>query len=228
MHPAPHLTRLPAATHTQVRDHAHTPITLPQHQSMPLPTTAPPHPHMKILRAPARSAPRRAPPPPAAPRPPARPARRSRGRMDARGGRMRGWRLGAGGRRGEGGCTRGVGGRAERQPPRREPRGCERTSPAAAAAALISRRGCRAPAGSSPGKGQDAARTRAAKGQDHAAVIVNVRGRERPQHQPSHEASASARRVTRRQTAAVAAALTAYHSKEDENAPPCRACGICS
>ena len=160
MHPAPHLTRLPAATHTQVRDHARTPITLPQHQSMPLPTTAPPHPHMKILRAPARSAPRRATPPPAAPRPPARPARRSGGRMDARGGRAGGWRLGAGGRGGEGGCTRGVGGRAERQPPRREPRGCERTSPAAAAAALISRRGCRA-TGKLGRKGQAAAaRTR--------------------------------------------------------------------
>jgi hypothetical protein len=39
MHPAPHLARLPAATHTQVRDHAHTPIALPQHQSMPLPST---------------------------------------------------------------------------------------------------------------------------------------------------------------------------------------------
>ena len=103
---------------------------------------------------------------------------------------------------------------------------CERTSPAAAAAALISRRGCRAPAGSSPEKGQDAARTRAAKGQDHAAVIVNVRGRERPQHQPSHEASASARRVTRRQTAAFGG--TRGDSKEDENALPCRACGICS
>jgi hypothetical protein len=90
---------------------------------------------------------------------------------------------------------------------------------------LISRRGCRAPTGSSPEKGQDAARTRAAKGQDHAAVIADVRARERPQQQPSHEASASARRVTRRQTAA-AAALTAYHSKEDENALPCRACGF--
>jgi len=198
MHPAPHLTRLPAATHTQVRDHARTPITLPQHQSMPLPTTAPPHPHMKILRAPARSAPRRATPPPAAPRPPARPARRKRGRMDARGGRAGGWRLGAGGRGGEGGCTARGGlaaGQSDSHRAENREDAKERLPPPPP---LISRRGCRAPAGSSPEKGQDAARTRAAKGQDHAAAIVDVRARERPQHQPSHGASASAWRVTRR------------------------------
>eukprot|EP01046_Picozoa_sp_COSAG06_P036935 COSAG06_NODE_4122_length_4548_cov_102.653405_7_plen_191_part_00 len=113
-------------------------------------------------------------------------------RMDARGGRMRGWRSGVGGREVRAVAPHeGVGGRTERQP-RAE---SERTSPAAAAA-LISRRGCRAPAGSSPGKRQDAARTRAAKGQDHAAAIVDVRARERPQHQPSHGASASAARDT--------------------------------
>jgi hypothetical protein len=154
MHPAPHLTRLPAATHTQVRDHARTPITLPQHQSMPLPTTAPPHPHMKILRAPARSAPRRATPPPAAPRPPARPARRKRGRMDARGGRAGGWRLGAGGRGGEGGCTARGGlaaGQSDSHRAENREDAKERLPPPPP---LISRRGCRAPAGSSAEKGR--------------------------------------------------------------------------
>ena len=226
MHPAPHLTRLPAATHTQVRDHAHTPITLPQHQSMPLPTTAPPHPHMKILRAPARSAPRRATPPPAAPRPPARPARRSGGRMDARGGQVGGgWvRVAAEVRvvaPHEGGWRQG---RATATAPRTE-----------RMRKNVSRRRRRRPnlpprmprpRGKLGRKGQDAARTRAAKGQDHAAAIVDVRARERPQHQPSHEASASARRVTRRQTAAFGG--TRGDSKEDENALPCRACGFCS
>jgi len=81
-------------------------------------------------------------------------------------------------------------------------------------------------------KGQDAARTRAAKGQDHAAVIADVRARERLQHKPSHGASASARRVTRRQTAAAAFGGTGGGTrgggKEDENALPCRACGFCS
>ena len=197
MHPAPHLTRLPAATHTQVRDHARTPITLPQHQSMPLPTTAPPHPHMKILRAPARSAPRRATPPPAAPRPPARPPRRKRARADARSGRMRG-RVSADVRGGDA-CAqgwRGVGGRVERQtPPHREATGCERTS--------LRRRPnlpprMPRPAGSSAEKGRPPPRAHASRRHAHVFVIGVHARRNAVTTSPPAALAASARHGFRR------------------------------
>ena len=126
--PTPHLTRLPAATHTQVRDQACTPITLPQHQSMPLPPHCPAPTHEILLRRLDQQHHEHE-----------RRVRQRRhdlrlvsgavagARMDARGGRMRG-RVSADVRGGDA-CAqgwRGVGGRVERQPPpRREATGCD-------------------------------------------------------------------------------------------------------
>jgi hypothetical protein len=146
----------------------------------------------KILRAPARSAAarRRAPPPPAAPRPPARVRRAAgsgRARMDARGGQAGGWPRSEWPRRW---VRRARGWAAEQRDSCGATRSERMRKNVSAAADLISRRGCGRR--KLVGKGQDAARTRAAKGRDHAAIHRRRVHKGTPSASAGHGASASA------------------------------------
>jgi hypothetical protein len=143
----------------------------------------------------------------------------------ARGGRAGGWRLDGGWPRrcGRVRRARGVGSRATAAAPRTE----RMRKNVSAATGTLSRRGCRAPRGSSPWKGRAPRGPRATKGQERAAVITGVRARQCLRLQPATAlvSTASAaetdggvfrRRHERRQQGG---------REEGRNALPCRPCG---